>query len=451
MVKLPINMLAAAFSATNAVLVLCNILFFSYGLYNFILCIAGFFPMRRYAPTDKVFRFAAIISARNEEQVLPYLLRSIRQADYPAEQLDIIVIADNCTDSTADVARREGAIVLTREDKVHVGKGHALHWAFERIMAWQKTYDAFCIFDADNLVHPQFFAEMNRAYAAGGRLAQGYRNSKNAEDSWIAASHSFFYWLQNRFFNHARSALGLSASINGTGFMIAADLIREKGWSTKTITEDIETTVMNVLDGTRTWWVSRAIVYDEQPLTFAQSWRQRNRWSIGNWQCFKLYGPQLLDQFRRKPSLQLFDTLAFLLPVPLTFMTALWAITQATNGFILSTLPTSMLLASGIAVSSSIVNAGNTVPLAQMPLTPNLGFVGFTSYLMTACSAVLSVHMESKKQFKRLIGGCFMFPLFLFSWFGINLSLFRSAKQPQWAPIAHVRGIHIDSLLETEE
>lgn len=452
MTKLHLQLSSLSLNLTELVILFCCFIFAVFALYNLLLALAGFLPQRRYAEAKKQHRFAALISARNEEQVLPYLLRSIRGSTYPQELIDIIVIADNCSDSTAEAARQEGALVLERFDTVHIGKGHALKWAFDRILSWPQRYDAFCIFDADNLVHPTFFDEMNRVYDAGGRLAQGYRNSKNAGDNWISAAYSCFYWAQNRFFNRARSALGLSASINGTGFMIAREIIAEQGWPTQTITEDIETTVLNVLDDRPTWWAGEAIVYDEQPLGFCQSWRQRKRWSAGNWQCFQLYGSKLLGEFIRKPRLQYLDTFLFLLPLPLTLLSLFLTISQFAYTVIASLLPARLV--SSLSLLEAFRAASPLIDTVVSFLISPLGVVvvGLISYLMVVTSALLAIFLENRQQTGLLILKCFLYPLFLFSWIGINcLVLFGKRTQPQWTPIAHVRTVSIESVLGSKD
>lgn len=136
--------------------------------------------------------------------------------------------------------------------------------------------DAICVFDADNVVDPGFLSAMNHAWCAGARAAQGYRDSKNPHDTVISGNYSIYYWMVNRFYSHARNAVGLSAIVNGSGFMADLGLLREMGgWNTLTLTEDIEFTTKCILRDVRVEWVPQAVTYDEQPLTFAQSWRQR--------------------------------------------------------------------------------------------------------------------------------------------------------------------------------
>jgi len=116
-------------------------------------------------------RFALIASAYNEEAVIAQLVDSLVNLDYPKELYDVYIIADNCTDKTADIAKEHGANVFVRFNKVQKGKGYAIEWCFNKIFDSNKQYDAFCIFDADNLVHKNFLLEMNKQFCKGYKAA----------------------------------------------------------------------------------------------------------------------------------------------------------------------------------------------------------------------------------------------------------------------------------------
>lgn len=189
---------------------------------------------------NKNHRFMAIIPAHNEENVVTELIESLKAQDYPKELLDIYVIADNCTDRTADVARAAGAIVYERFDPSKKTKGYALNWFLRQKIDENAPYDAFCIFDADNVADKNFIKNMNKKLCQGEDVVQGYRDIKNPTDNWITAGYAIFYWTMNRFYHLARYNVGLSPLINGTGFMVKFDVVKPEGWITKTLTEDIE-------------------------------------------------------------------------------------------------------------------------------------------------------------------------------------------------------------------
>lgn len=242
-------------------------------------------------------RFAALVCARNEEHVIGELIASLKAQDYPAQLLDIYVLADNCTDGTAKAARAAGAQVYERSDKEHVGKGYALDYLFKRLLAAypQGRYDAYLVFDADNIVHKGFVRAMNATFSKGYDVLTSYRNSKNFGSSWISASYSIWFLREARFLNYPRMMLGTNCAISGTGFLVSDRIIREnQGWPYYLLTEDIEFSASCAVRNWRIGYCENAIVYDEQPVTMRQSWRQRMRWAKGFYQVNAHYGTRLL-------------------------------------------------------------------------------------------------------------------------------------------------------------
>ena len=141
----------------------------------------------------KNHKFMAIIPAHNEEAVISNLIESLKKQDYPQDLLDIYVIADNCTDSTAKVAKEAGAIVYERFDPEHKTKGYAMNWFLDQKIKENAPYDAFCVFDADNIADPEFIKNMNKKLCQGEEVVQGYRDIKNPTDNWITAGYAIFY------------------------------------------------------------------------------------------------------------------------------------------------------------------------------------------------------------------------------------------------------------------
>ena len=243
-------------------------------------------------------RYAVMISARNEEEVIGELIASLKAQNYPKDKLDIYVVADNCTDRTADAAREAGAIVYERFDQVHKGKGFALGYLLHELRAdvGESGYDGFFVFDADNIVDENFVDEMNKVFDTGDYAAlTSYRNSKNFADNWISAGYGLWFMRETRFLNFPRMLLGTNCAISGTGFLISAGVVKENGgWPYHLLTEDIEFSANCALKGQRIGYCETAILYDEQPTTFRQSWDQRLRWSKGFYQVDFKYGLDLV-------------------------------------------------------------------------------------------------------------------------------------------------------------
>ena len=142
---------------------------------------------------NKKHKFMAIIPAHNEEMVVGSLIESLKNQTYDKDLYDIYVIADNCTDNTAKIAEEAGAIVYKRFDSVNKTKGFALNWFLQQKIAEEADYDAFFVFDADNIVDKNFITAMNKKLCEGEDVVQGYRDIKNPTDNWITAGYALFY------------------------------------------------------------------------------------------------------------------------------------------------------------------------------------------------------------------------------------------------------------------
>ena len=221
-------------------------------IYQLVIWISSlFYKNKPKIISNKKHKFMAVIPARNEENVIQNLIKSIKMQNYPQDLIDIYVIADNCTDDTAKISRLAGATVFERYNETQRSKGYALEWFFDIIsVRYPDKYDAFCVFDADNIVQNNFFNIMNQKLCQGEVIVQGYRDIKNAEDNWLTGCYALFYWTMNKCYHLARYRLGLSPLINGTGFMVAMSVLNEtNGWHTETLTEDIEFSLNSIARG----------------------------------------------------------------------------------------------------------------------------------------------------------------------------------------------------------
>lgn len=303
--------------------------------YYLILGIFGLFrkkEQKNYTPKNK---FALLIAAHNEEVVIGSLIESMLKLDYPKEMYDIFVIADNCTDDTAKISKAYGVNVCERFNKDKKGKGYALEWMFEKLFNMDTQYDAVAIFDADNLVHKDFLKEINSKLQEGYKVVQGYIDSKNPSDSWIATAYSIAFWTQNRMFQLARANVGFSNQIGGTGFAIESSTLKELGWGATCLTEDLEFTCKLVLNGEKVGWAHDAIIYDEKPLKLKQSWTQRKRWMQGFTDVASRYFFKLLKKSIIDGKFYVFDCALYVLQPFITLLlgvSALLTIIQMDSG-----------------------------------------------------------------------------------------------------------------------
>ena len=246
---------------------------------------------------EKPNRYAILIAARNEEAVLPHLLDSIAAQDYPKHLIRTFVVADNCTDRTAELAAAHGATVFSRFNNRQIGKGYALNYLLSRIDETEglSNFDNFLIFDADNLLEPDYVCQINRVASDGYDAFCGYRNSKNFGANWLSAGYGLWYLHDSVHMNRSRMRLGTPCAINGTGFGFTGNLLeRMGGWNFFTLTEDIEFTTWCATRGIRVGYCHDAVLYDEQPTSLAVSIRQRTRWVQGGLQVSIRYAKDLL-------------------------------------------------------------------------------------------------------------------------------------------------------------
>lgn len=391
-----------------------------YWLYQFIISLCSFVKIKeKPLKEDKQHRFMTIIPAHNEEKVVVNLIESLKKLDYPKDLYDIYVIADNCTDKTAEVAKKAGAIVYERFDEAHKTKGHALQWFLAQKIEEDAPYDAFCIFDADNIVDENFLKVMNKKLCQGEEVVQGYKDIKNPSDSWISAGYAIFYWTMHRFYHLARYNIGLSPLMNGTGFMVKFDVIKPQGWNTKTLTEDIEFSLKRIIEGKKLGWARDAIVYDEQPVGFKQSWTQRSRWTVGHMQCLKEYTKPLAEAVVKNKTVMNFDGLLYMLgTTPMLILTMILVIVNI------------VLFATG-----SMSGLSFTIQMLKyiIPTVLVLPFMG-----------LVVLYLE-KKPIKPMIKGLLTYPIFMGSWLLINIKcLFK--RDTEWKKIDHVNDKKIEDL-----
>ena len=399
--------------------VLLGVLLFFCG-YQIIISLFGLY--RKKEPKrimDRDHMFAAVISARNEEKVIGYLIDSLMNQDYPKDKFDVVVVADNCTDSTAEVARQHGAIVYERFNDVEKGKGFALKYILDILMNdKEKNYDAFCVFDADNLVHKDFLKVMNDKLCCGFEICQGYRDMKNPSDTWITGNYSLFYWTQSRFYNQARYNLGLSSQINGTGYMVKFDVIRDTGWCTRSVTEDIEFTFTSIANGRYIAFARDAIIYDEQPLKFKASWRQRVRWSTGYIQCMGLCMKNLLKNGFKRRDIKALDGSVYFFGLPIIFV----------GGVVFGIL---MYLA--MTAQASQTTAYFMIRFSVM------------MYILPVMLAIFVVLLEDKK-ISSVWKGILTYPIFNFTWLILNIYCVFKKRSFEWHPVDHVVGISLEDM-----
>ncbi len=444
--------------------------------YKTLFIFTGLVATRRFKSAKNNHKYAILIAARNEEEVIGNLIDSIRRQDYPKELVDIFVVADNCDDRTAELASQLGAICYEREDKQHRTKGFALQFLVECIRRDYgiEAYEGYMIFDADNLLQKDFIAKMNDAFDAGEKIVTSYRNTKNFDDNWISASYGL-HWLRTvRQEHRARSFYHLATRIQGTGFLFANELIRD-GWNYTSLTEDRAFCADAVANGYKISYQNDAVFYDEQPVDMKIAMRQRIRWAKGHLQAFVETGWPLLKHVfvthgaanRDEPDAPKWRKLVrnirlrFMSFDMLTVVYPRSIITLARR-LLVFILQTVLIFGMGLKVTAwygptvldypvlKLVGINASVTVGQAVLFLAVAFISWTLY--TYVKAIILAAYIFIAEYKRImpikwyrkVWYCITFPIFdLIGKLSLIIALF---KKVEWKPIPHHASVKISQI-----
>jgi cellulose synthase/poly-beta-1,6-N-acetylglucosamine synthase-like glycosyltransferase len=277
-------------------------------------------PIRVQAASQT--RFAVLVPAHDEELLITRTLHNLLALDYPRDQYRVHVIADNCTDDTAALARAAGAVVHERTDPAQRGKGYALRWLFRQLLADPQSGDAFVVVDADSVVNPGFLRALDGHLARGAVAIQGYDTVLNVGASWGTALRYVAFALLHYLRPLGRRAFGGSAGLKGNGMAFRRDLLARGDWDALSITEDLQFHLDLLLAGHVVTWAPDAVVWAEMPSSMKAAYAQNVRWETGRLFLLRHYVARLLAAAVRRRSLVLFDAALENLVPPFSIMAA---------------------------------------------------------------------------------------------------------------------------------
>lgn len=413
-----------------------------FGLTSLLYChfiifgIVGLFGRKTYPKAEKKLKYGLIIPARNEEKVVGNLIKSIQQNKYPQEKLHIFVIAHNCTDRTAEIARELGATVYEYNNPNECTMGYAFRYLFDQINKDYGTqnYDGFFLFNADNVLSTNYFEKMNDAFVACNKecIITSYRNSKNFGSNLMSGLYGLYFITGCRFEMRGRTILNCSTRVAGTGYVINSKLVKD-GWKYVTLTEDWEFSADQIISGNKIKYCNDAEFFDEQPTSFKVMWRQRLRWSRGHLLVCVTRLRDLVNSFfshkkEHKLKGSIYDYTMNVLPfcVILTFMTIAQVI---------------LLLFSPLA--------GANLGVVLLGWLKAFGISCLITYLTTFVQGVLVFIVERKRihgvSFGKKVLLSFIWPLFIMIQFAIDIVALFS-KNLGWKTIPHNDTTSIDNI-----
>lgn len=405
-----------------------GLIFFLMYFHQFIYLFVGTIKQAKIKP--KVFnlhKIGIVISARNESAVIANLIKSVQQCDYPQSLIKIFVIADNCTDNTAEICRNLGCVVFERFDKEKIGKGYALNYLFTKLHN-EAEYsdiipDAYIVLDADNIVKPNYITEMNKVFDSGYEMVTSYRNAKNFGKNWITSGYGYWFMHESRHLNNSRMIFKTCCAISGTGFLISQSLVKKfDNWSFFTLTEDIQCSTTYAVQGGKVAYCGDAEFYDEHPESFKQSWRQRERWAKGLYQVLGLQGKNLIKNTFTK--FACWDILTTCIPALILSVLTL------------TTLPICAIV--GFAIGD--ISAGY---MALQGLLLNVVQMYFVIFFIGVLLCITEWKKIKCSNFKKILY-LFTFPIFMATY--IPISITAMFKKVTWKPIIHKESISIDDI-----
>jgi cellulose synthase/poly-beta-1,6-N-acetylglucosamine synthase-like glycosyltransferase len=402
-----------------------------------IFAVVGIFKRKKFPKTDRINKYGLIIPARNEEKVVAGLIESIQKNNYPQDKLQIFVIAHNCTDKTAEIARKHGATVYEYNNPNECTMGYAFKYLFSCIEKDYGTqnYDGFFMFNADNLLDANYISKMNDAFEYYNKesVITSYRNSKNYGSNLISGLYGLYFSEGCRLESAGRTVLGCSTRVQGTGYLISSKVVKN-GWPYVSLTEDWEFSADQILHDNKIRYCDEAIFYDEQPVNVRIMWRQRLRWARGHLLVFYARFTDLFKHLFKKGTkhrFSLYDITVNILPSPV--MMAFLQLLQLVLVLITPLIDRS--------VTMNQVLFGDT---ANLLLSGGLVYSTIRSAIISSCGLILSailVFILDGKRIKNVsllkkVLICIFWPIFLLIQLPIEVQAFFS-KKLGWKTIPH--------------
>ncbi|GMK39825.1 glycosyl transferase family 2 [Paenibacillus sp. CCS19] len=406
----------------NVLMMAFQILLVFIGVYQFVLALFGIYRSKKQRRHEPKKSFAVLVAAHNEEQVVGALVENLLKLDYPRELYDIFVICDNCTDGTADVVRGyEGVHACVRNNSTLRGKGYAIEWMLKELWSKPKQYDAVVMFDADNLCNSDFLHLMNDDLCEGHQVIQGYLDTKNPNDSWVTAAYGITYWYCNRLWQLSRRNLRMANFLGGTGMCFDSKLLKDMGWGATSLVEDLEFTMRCIKRGVHPVLNYEAKVYDEKPVSFRASARQRLRWMQGHFNVARNYFFPLLWASIKQRSFVKFDAALYSISVYNTLL-----------GFIL----TALLWGDNIIPADNIFGSIYEYLPWWMPV------VAITASVIMFPLSLILENVRNWRMYAHLL----TLPFFLLSWWPITFYAFFTQNNKQWSHTQHTRVIRLEEV-----
>jgi cellulose synthase/poly-beta-1,6-N-acetylglucosamine synthase-like glycosyltransferase len=343
-------------------------------------------------PSNPRWRFLVAIPAHDEESRISAAVRSCLNQEYPRERLEVLVIADNCTDRTEAIARGEGATVLRRDDPARRGKGPAIEYLVRRLEKSGRLddFDALVIIDADSTAHRELLSGFASVLESGRDFVQCLYAVSNPRDSWRTRLMAYAFSLYNGVIPLGREELGMGASFRGNGMCLSVRGLRRVPWRCRGLAEDLEYTWTVRLAGEKIAFLPDLDVRGVMPTRGGPAAAsQRLRWEFGRSEVRR----EFLGPLLRSERLGLLEKLSYVLELTMPATTTLLLLyvvllvgnvlavaSPGTAGF--AAIDGFLILSSGLATLAILAHALSPLMVFGLPWTSLLPCV-FLPYYMT--------------------------------------------------------------------
>lgn len=269
------------------------------GTHNFVYIVYALHNHTHFPKANHRYKYAVLIPARNESKVISHILESLKKQTYDASLFDVYVIVESEDDPTCQIVKEFGYQVVIRSNlNGRRTKGYALDDAVQHIKKTGKKYDAYLVFDADNILDSRFIARMNRVKDTGAQIGLGYRNSTNAQENWVTGCSSVLFVIMNSFGSKPKAHFIEKVTLSGTGYYLDCDVVeKEGGFIWNGLTEDTELTSYAYVHGLKCAYTEDAIYYDEQPNSMKVVRKQHIRWITGFIKTGHLYNKAMFKKY----------------------------------------------------------------------------------------------------------------------------------------------------------
>ncbi len=411
-------------------------------LLQIVYVLFAFIPKKKWKKSDKKAKIAYLIPAHNEQDVIGGTVRSLLEKQiYPKELYDVYVVAHNCTDETAKVAKQAGAkvFVLNDDDPAHRMALYPMKHGMEKLLALEgeDAYEAIIRLDADNHVNDEFTSLMNDAFQSGVEFARGYEGALNGSQNFYTKACALFYAFDSRFGSRVREKMGVAAHINGPGAMMSVKMLKEcGGYDCVTITEDAEFNFNRMLEGRKGRYVEDAVVYEDMPASFTDTLNRNRRIGSGS---MELLRGQLLKMFGKFFTTGNFSFMEMFLTYSFNFLAILFSIWIPIY-YVYHFTYTALVVNGVIAVSMMPIAYYSSMLWTTLIVAAAVcgGLFVLFGFIQAAILAIVDYEKLGAKKRRELISAVFLFPVFLVL-YAVTLCLGALSK-PTWEKVKRNTG-----------